>query len=355
MKTILVAMSGGVDSSVTARILQSRGYDCHGVMMRLFSPDDLPQGAKKALLGEASEEAARDVAARLGIPFSVAELSTEFRHCVMEYFVRSYLDGETPNPCVECNRAMKFGKLLTEADRLSCDGIATGHYARITRSAGGRYLLSAAKDTTKDQSYVLWQLSQEVLSRTLLPLGELSKSEVRALAAEANFSNAKTGDSQDICFVPDGDYVAFLEHFTNQKFPSGEFTDLSGNHLGTHNGMVRYTIGQRKGLGIAFGKPTYVCGKDAKTNRVILGGNENLFSRELTARSANWIAEASLPSPRRVTAKIRYSAKPADAEVEQTDQTHFRLRFDEPQRAISPGQSVVLYDGDTVLGGGIIE
>jgi tRNA-specific 2-thiouridylase len=354
MNNILVAMSGGVDSSVTALRLLSEGYQCHGAMMRLFSPTDLPATAA-ACAKTGAEDAARAVAARLGISFSVVECEEDFRHCVMEYFVRSYLAGETPNPCVECNRTMKFGALLQYADTLSMDGIATGHYARITRAPGGRYLLSVAKDTSKDQSYVLWQLSQKVLSRTLLPLGDLTKEEVRTLAADADFVNAKTGDSQDICFVPDGDYVAFLEHVMRKKYPAGDFVDADGTLLGQHQGMIRYTIGQRKGLGIAFGAPTYVIGKDAATNRVLLGSNDALFSRTLTARDANWIAEASVTSPRRVLAKIRYNAKAAWAELDPIDATHFRLCFDEPQRAIAPGQSVVLYQDDVVLGGGIIE
>ena len=353
MKRVLIAMSGGVDSSVTARLLQMAGYDCYGAMMRLFSSEDLPSAAA-ACIKSGAEEAARAVAAQLGIPFSILECEEEFRHCVISYFVRSYLMGETPNPCVECNRTMKFGALLRYAETLALDGIATGHYAKITRSAGGRYLLSVAKDAAKDQSYVLWQLSQEVLARTLLPLGELTKAEVRELALEASFVNAKQGDSQDICFVPDGDYVAFLEHAMGQKYPAGEFVDRNGVVLGEHDGMIRYTIGQRKGLGIAFGAPTYVIGKDASTNRVLLGSNDALFSRTLTARDANWIAEASVTAPRRVLAKIRYNAKSAWAELDPTDATHFRLLFDEPQRAVAPGQSVVLYEDDVVLGGGII-
>ena len=353
MKTLLIAMSGGVDSSVAALLTKEQGFHCHGVMMKLFSPADLSPSARESQT-EASTDAARAVAKRLGMPFAEVDLSEEFRTCVMSYFKDSYYRGETPNPCVECNRRMKFGALLKVADARGLDGIATGHYARIDHS-GPRTLLLRAKDERKDQSYVLWQLTQAVLSRTLLPLGELSKEEVRAIAASAGFQNARVGDSQDICFVPDGDYVAFLEHFTRETYPGGEFVDAEGNFLGHHDGMIRYTVGQRKGLGIAFGAPTYVLSKDAATNRVMLGGNDALFSHELTAREANWIAIESLTAHRRVKAKIRYNGPLADAEVEPLDATHFRLRFDNAQRAVTPGQSVVLYEDDAVLGGGIIE
>ena len=272
----------------------------------------------------------------------------------MEYFVRSYEEGFTPNPCVECNRCIKFGSLLEEAHRLQCSHLATGHYARISRDGGGRMLLSMPRDRAKDQTYVLWSLSQKQLSETLLPLGDLTKTEVREIAEQHGLRSAARRDSQDVCFIPDGDYAAFLMRYTKKAYPGGNFVDAAGKILGRHRGIIHYTVGQRKGLGIAFGKPTYVCGKSAADGTVLLGSNEDLFSRDLTAHSINLIALPRIDSPIRVEARIRYSAHPAAATVEQTDEDTLRLRFDEPQRAITPGQSVVLYDGETVIGGGII-
>ena len=352
-KTVLVAMSGGVDSSVCGLLLRDAGYDCRGVMMRLFSPEDILSNAPCA--DKNAEADAARVAEALGFPFSVHDFSGEFRREVIDYFIRTYESGGTPNPCVQCNKTMKFGGLAALAAEKGCDMIATGHYARITKDANGRSLLTCATDRSKDQTYVLWQLSQEQLSRTLLPLGELTKAEVREIAEANGLCNAHRKDSQDICFIPDGDYAAFIEHVTKKTPKCGNFIDLEGHILGRHKGAIRYTVGQRKGLGIALGAPAYVCSKDMKKNTVTLGKNEDLFSTTLTAREINLIATDRLTAPIRAEAKIRYSAQPAPCTVEQTDTNTLVVHFDTPQRAITAGQSLVLYDGDTVIGGGIIE
>ena len=348
-------MSGGVDSTVCALLLGKRGYLCEGVTMKLFSLSDISFDSRRSCCDPEELALAEQIAAQLDIPFSVCDCSEDFRKNVIDYFVNTYLEGGTPNPCVECNRTMKFGRLFTEATARGCDGIATGHYARIERNASGRYLLLRAKDLSKDQTYVLWSLTQEQLSKTHFPLGELTKSEVRGIAAEHGFFNAQRKDSQDICFVPDGDYAAFIEGYTKTVFPQGHFIDRDGTVLGMHNGAIRYTVGQRKGLGIALGSPAYVCEKNMANNTVTLGKNEDLFRRELVAGNVNLIALDRIENPLRVQAKIRYSAHPADATVEQISPHAVRVLFDEPQRAITRGQSVVLYDGDVVIGGGIIE
>ncbi len=351
---ILVAMSGGVDSSVAAHLLLQQGYDCAGATMRMFSAEEIGIGNHEATaINEWSD--AETIAKKLNIDFSVIDGTDAFRHCVIDYFIQTYLMGGTPNPCVECNRHLKFGKLLEYAKANGFHKIATGHYARIKKDANGRFLISSATDPSKDQTYVLWQLSQEQLAHTIMPLGEYRKEEIREIAEKNGFCNARRRDSQDVCFIPDGDYVGFIQRLTNASFPVGDFIDLNGNRLGSHQGAIRYTIGQRKGLGIAFGKPTYVCKKCIQTNTVTLGDNEDLFSHELIAHNINLMATDRFDAPVRLLAKVRYNAKPAIATVEQIDSDAIRVLFDEPQRAICPGQSVVLYDGNDLVGGGIID
>lgn len=336
-------MSGGVDSSVAAFLIKDGGDECAGAIMRLLAQS-------------AEEEAARSVAERLGIPFHVFPLECEFRENVIKPFIDAYRAGLTPNPCVDCNRSMKFGKFLELARSLGMSHIATGHYAVVERdAASGRWLLRRGADLKKDQSYVLWTLTQEQLSRTLLPLGSLSKEEAREIAEAQGFSNAHKKESQDICFVPDGDYAAFIRETTGRAGEPGKFVDESGRVIGGHKGLIHYTIGQRRGLGLSLREPLYVRAKDAESNTVTLCPESGLYSKTLTASRANFIAVEKLDRPMRVRAKIRYRAAEQPATVEQLSEDKLRIEFDEPQRAVTPGQSVVLYDGDYVVGGGVID
>ena len=337
-RSALIGMSGGVDSSVAAWLMLQQGYRCQGATMRLF---------------ENTEDDALSVCQRLGIPFHVLDNRDFFRDTVMADFVRCYEAGLTPNPCILCNRKIKFDLFLQQARELGCENIVTGHYARI-RQENGRYLIYKAADTAKDQSYFLYALTQDQLAHARFPLGELTKTEVRRIAEEQGFINARKSDSQDICFVPDGDYFSFLQRFTGKTYESGDFLDLNGAVVGKHKGAVGYTLGQRKGLGLAMGAPVYVCGKDMACNTVTVGPNEALFTKELTARDWNWIAFPALLEPIRCKAKARSRMTEQTATVYPMENGLAKVVFDEPQRAITPGQAVVLYDGDTVLGGGTI-
>ncbi len=353
-KKTIVAMSGGVDSAAAALLIKNEGYETAGITMKLFSDTekitDIDSGSVNSDILDAKK-----ISDALGIPHFVTSLGDTFRLCVIDKFISDYKSGATPNPCVECNRYIKFGKLLDIAASMGYDYLATGHYAKVEQDASGRYLIKMATDRSKDQSYVLWSLTQEKLSRILLPLGGYTKSEIRELAESHGFINAHKSDSQDICFIPDGDYAGFICRSTGEDFPSGSFIDESGNILGRHCGMIRYTVGQRKGLGIALGKPMFVKSKDAGANTVTLCDNDELFARRLSASRINFIACDGMPTPTRVEAKIRYKHDAATATVTQTDSDRFVLEFDEPQRAIAKGQSVVLYDGDTLVGGGVID
>lgn len=349
-KRALIAMSGGVDSAVSALLALDAGYTCHGVTMDL---------SQKALTNDPTHISqdildAADVCKRLGISHTVLSLGEEFRRYVISYFVEAYIKGETPNPCVVCNKHLKFGSLLEYASNKGCDTLVTGHYANVKKSAD-RYLLCKANDEKKDQSYVLWTLTQDQLSHIFFPLGQYTKDEAREIATAHGFVNAHKHDSQDICFIPDGDYVSFIERYLGHGFDKGDFTDTEGNILGRHDGIIRYTPGQRKGLGIAFGRPMYVKSKDAAKNTVTLSSNEELFSDRLTVKNINLIALDRIDAPLRIEAKIRYNHKASPATVIQIDDNRLEIVFDTPQRAIAPGQSAVLYDGDVVIGGGIIE
>lgn len=349
----IIAMSGGVDSSVAAYLMKEKGFNCIGVTLKLFNNEDAGVSREKSCCSLEDVEDARSVAYRLGIPFYVFNFTADFRDTVIRRFVEGYEKGATPNPCIDCNRYIKFDKLFNRAKELGYDYVVTGHYARIAYN-GERYVLKKAVDSTKDQSYVLYAMTQEQLAHTLFPLGELNKTETRKIAVENGFVNARKRDSQDICFVPDGDYAKFIEGYTGKRYEKGNFIDTNGNILGEHKGIIRYTIGQRKGLGLALPKPVYVCSKCLESNTVMLGEKNELFSKSLNAADFNWIACEKIEKPIRVKAKVRYKQVEQSAIVTQISPDKVHIEFDEPQRAITKGQAVVLYDGDVVVGGGTI-
>lgn len=351
----LIAMSGGVDSSVSAYLMQKEGYECIGCTMRLYENDIIGQDVLGTCCSLKDTEDARSVCESIGIPYNIYHYEELFRKQVIEAFIEDYEAGRTPNPCIECNKYFKFFHLRDKMLENGCDFIVTGHYAQIDHNEdSGRYILKKAADPSKDQSYVLYTMTQEQLACTRFPLGKYTKTEVRAIADEMGFRNAKKHDSQDICFVPDGDYAAFMERYRRKKYPPGNFVDKDGNVIGTHKGYINYTIGQRKGLGISAAHPWYVTGIDTEKNEVILGLNEDLFSREVIAENINLISIPEITTPIRVSAKIRYRHKEQPATVYPPEGGRIRILFDEPQRAITPGQAVVMYDGDTVVGGGVI-
>ncbi len=346
----LIGMSGGVDSSVAAYLMMRQGYDCIGATMRLYTGQD---GCSR---DDREIQDAKAVTQRLGIPFRVLDLAKEFEDKVMGPFLKSYEMGLTPNPCIECNRHLKFSAFLQEAQALGCDAIVTGHYAQIRfQETSGRYALCKAVDEAKDQSYFLYRLTQEQLAHTRFPLGGLTKAQAREIAEQQGFLNAKKRDSQDICFVPDGDYVAFLERYGQKSYAPGDYLNIHGQVIGRHKGAIAYTLGQRKGLGIALGKPAYVCGKDMAANTVTLGDEEELFCTTLLADDWNWVALGGITEPVSVMAKARSRMKEQPATVYPEENGYVKVVFDAPQRALTPGQAVVLYDGDTVLGGGTIQ
>ena len=347
---VLVAMSGGVDSSAAAALLIEQGYAVSGATMQIWSEDEISRGI-------GSNEAVTDakkVAAQLGIEHFTFDFSAEFKENVIAPFISDYLSGRTPNPCIFCNKSMKFGLFLERALEMGFDYIATGHYATIFEDEDGYHLSRSAFDS-KDQTYVLYNMNQHILSHLLLPVGNMEKSEIRAYAERAGIEVANKPDSQEICFIADDDYARYIKENSDYEDKIGDFIDhKSGGILGKHKGIIHYTIGQRKGLGIALGEPRFVTQIDAENNRVILGSNEDTFCSSLIAERVNFISGKPLLSPKRFTAKTRYSAKPSDCIVTPLENGLFSVKFDSPVRAITPGQSVVFYNENEVIGGGII-
>ncbi|MFW6381035.1 MAG: tRNA 2-thiouridine(34) synthase MnmA [Bacillota bacterium] len=351
---VMVAMSGGVDSSVTAALLQDKGFRVVGVTMKVFPDYEQPSEDAGSCCSLELVRDARDVASRLDIPHYTINLQQEFQKQVIDNFVEEYSQARTPNPCVVCNREIKFKRLLWKALEIDCDYLATGHYARIQHNPGQRHLLKKARDESKDQTYMLYVLSQFQLAHTLMPLGAYTKREVRKLARDYGFVNADREESQEICFIPDDDYTRFLEENYSGFREQGPIYDRQGNKLGQHQGLHRYTIGQRRGLGISLSHPVYVIGMDKERNALIVGEDEAVYCRQLQADTINWIALDSLSQPRQATVKIRYNSPEVPATLYPEAEDRVRVIFEEAQRAITPGQSVVFYDGDSVLGGGII-
>lgn len=356
-KKVMIGMSGGVDSSVAAAILLEKGYDVVGVTMQIWpGVAEERQKTEGGCCSLSAVDDARRVADKLGIPYYVMNFKDVFKEKVIDYFTDEYIKGRTPNPCIACNRYVKFEALMQKAVAMGMDYIATGHYARIEYdSILKRYLLKKSVTESKDQTYALYTLTQEQLSRTLMPVGDFTKDRIRIMAKELGLSVATKPDSQEICFVEDNDYGRFICENTDYNAIPGNFTDTKGNVLGRHKGIIHYTIGQRKGLGMAFGKPMYVAAIDKERNTVVLGEGNEVFSDTLLAEDLNFIAFEKLDAPKRVKAKIRYSAQESCANIIPLENGDVKVIFETPQRAITPGQSVVFFDDDTVLGGGVIK
>ena len=346
-KRALIAMSGGVDSAVAAMLMLDSGYECIGTTMKLIANN----GSKCCSLQDIND--AKAVAWKLGIPHYVLNYIDHFTNYVIEPFIGSYEKGDTPNPCIECNRHLKFSLLLHRAAELDADKLVTGHYAQIEKY-GERWLLKKGNDPEKDQSYVLYMMNQAALSKTVFPLGEMTKTQVKELAAARAFSNADKEESQDICFVENGKYADFIEAYTGKSFPAGNITNTEGKILGTHRGLIRYTLGQRRGVGVACNFPVYVSAKDSATNTLVIGEEASLYSTSLNVRGINLIACENLYAAQRLTVKTRYLQKEQWANVQQIEADKIAIVFEEPQRAITPGQAAVFYDGNTVVGGGTI-
>ena len=356
MSKVVVGMSGGVDSSVAAYLLKEQGYDVIGVTMQIWQDEEqAAQEDNGGCCGLRAEDDARRVAAALEIPYYVMNFKKEFKENVIDYFVEEYQNGRTPNPCIACNRYVKWESLLQRSLSIGAEYIATGHYARVVQLENGRYTLRRSATLAKDQTYALYNLTQEQLKRTLMPVGKYTKDEVRAIAEKINLRIANKPDSQDICFVPDGDYAAYIEEEAGVKVPEGNFVLTDGTVLGRHKGITHYTVGQRKGLGLALGYPAFVLEIRPETNEVVIGTKEESMTTQLRARNLNFMAVEDLTEPLHVFTKIRYNHKGAWCTIEKTGEDEVLCTFDEPQRAVTPGQAVVFYDGEYVLGGGTIQ
>lgn len=353
-KSVLIGMSGGVDSSVAAALLKEQGYHVIGATMRLWTYSDSDNTNHEGCCAESAVEDARRVCDKLGIDFYVLNFKDMFREKVVDYFVSEYTRGRTPNPCIACNKYLKFDAMLKKALAMDIDYIATGHYAKIEQDENGKFILRVSDAAKKDQSYVLYNFTQEQLAHTLMPLGSYNKDEVRALAEKYGLAVANKKDSQEICFVEDDDYAKFIIDYADYKPQAGDILDIDGNKLGEHRGLIYYTIGQRKGIG-AYGRPMFVKEIDAKGNTITLGEKGTEFSDELTAYDVNFISGEIPQKPLRIQAKVRYQAPPALATLYPLSDGSVRVVFDEPQRAVTAGQAVVFYDKDIVLGGGTVE
>lgn len=348
-------MSGGVDSSVAAHLLKEQGYDVIGVTMQIWQDEDRAiQEENGGCCGLSAVDDARRVAGQLEIPYYVMNFKKEFKKEVIDYFIEEYRQGRTPNPCIACNRYVKWESLLKRSMDIGADYIATGHYARIVKLENGRYTLKRSATLAKDQTYALYNLTQNQLSHTLMPVGEYTKDEIRQIAEKIHLQVANKPDSQDICFVPDGDYASFIEQYTGQSSEPGDFVDKEGKVLGKHKGQIHYTIGQRRGLGISAPESLYVCGKSLDSNEVILGSKQDLMSNYCYINDINLIPWDYLDAPIKCKVKTRYRQPEQPATVEQIGEDLIKITFDEPQRAVTPGQAAVLYDDDMVLGGGTI-